>query len=219
MTASPPVGPPRSNPRSVEAGEGRLSAPAAERNMAPVRAALAPLLAGLSGTVLEVGSGTGQHAADWAAAFPGLDWQPSDPDPLHLASIAAWRAGAGLANLRAPLALDVTAGWPETGPLAGVICLNVIHIAPWPVAEALVAGAGARVVPGGRLILYGPFREAGRHTAPSNESFDASLRARDPRWGVRDLEAVAALAAAAGFGAPDITRMPANNLIAAFRRG
>lgn len=210
---------PFSAPRSAAVGGGRLSAPAAERNAGPVREALAPLLAGRTGLVLEVGSGTGQHAADWAAAFPELDWQPTDPDPAHLDSIAAWRAAAGRPNLRAPLALDVTGRWPELGPLAGTIALNVIHVAPWEVAERLVAGAGARLVAGGLLILYGPFREGGAHTAPSNAAFDDSLRARDPSWGVRDLEAVAALATAAGFGPARITRMPANNLLVAFARG
>ncbi len=207
-----------SAPQSASMGGARLSAPAAERNAAPLREALAPLLAGRAGLVLEIGSGTGQHAADWAGAFPGLDWQPSDPDPTHLASIEAWRAEAARPNLRTPIALDVTAAWPDLGPLAAAISLNVIHIAPWRVTEAIIAGAGARIAPGGFLIFYGPFREGGAHTAPSNARFDDSLRARDPDWGVRDLEAVSSLAGDAGFGAADITRMPANNLLVAFPR-
>lgn len=217
MSGQPPE-PPRSNPKSVAAGGGRLSAPAAERNMDAVRAALAPRLAGLTGLVLEIGSGTGQHVADWAEAFPELDWQPSDPDPLHLASIAAWRDASWRPNLRAPLALDVTADWPELGPLTGVISLNVIHIAPWAVAEAIASGAGRALAPGGLLLFYGPFREGGAHTAPSNAAFDESLRARDPAWGVRDLDALAELAAAAGLGAPDVTPMPANNRLVAFAK-
>ncbi|MGF1501068.1 MAG: DUF938 domain-containing protein [Paracoccaceae bacterium] len=207
-----------SGPRTAPQGDGRLSAPAAERNTAPIRAALGRILAGRTGLMLEIGSGTGQHAVDWAVAFPALDWQPSDPNPEHLASIAAWRDHAGQTNLRAPLALDVTAAWPDLPPLAGVITLNVIHIAPWPVAEAILAGAGRSVATGGVLVFYGPFRRNGAHTAPSNAAFDDTLRSRDPAWGIRDLETVAERAAAAGFGPADITEMPANNLLVAFTR-
>ncbi len=209
---------PPSAPKTAEAGGGRLSAPAAERNMAAVRAALAPILAGRSGLVLEIGSGTGQHAADWAAAFPDLTWQPSDPDPAHLASIAAWRSDAALTNLRAPLALDVTEPWPDLGPLAGVVSLNVIHIAPWPVAEAILGGAAPRLLPGGVVLFYGPFRRAGAHTAPSNAAFDATLRSRDPSWGVRDLEEMSAAAHAHGLAGPAVTEMPANNLLVGYTK-
>ena len=214
-------GPRRPSAPATEPGspaDARLFAPAAERNLEAVGAALEPHLSGRSGTLLEIGSGTGQHAADWAARFPGLAVRPSDPDPAHRASIAAWAQAADGPAPLPPLDLDVTEPWPDLGPLAAVVSLNVIHIAPWAVAEALVAGAARRLGPGGVLILYGPFREGGAHTAESNARFDASLRARDPDWGVRDLDEVAALAAAAGFGPAEVTRMPANNLLVAFAR-
>lgn len=203
---------------SPAGNDARRHAPAAGRNRAPIRAALAPLLAGRRGVMLEIGSGSGEHVVDWAAAFPDLDWQPSDPDPGARASIAAWASVAAPANLRPPLALDACAPWPVDGPLAGVIAVNVIHIAPWAVAEALIDGAGARLAQGGLLVLYGPFREAGAHTAPSNAAFDTDLRARNPDWGVRDLEDVAAHATAAGFGRPTVHVMPANNRLIAFVR-
>ncbi len=194
------------------------SAPAAERNAAPIRAALAPRLAGRRGLVLEIGSGTGQHAAEWAAAFPSLDCQPSNPDPESRASIAAWAEAARFPNLRPPLALDATAPWPDLGPLAAVIAVNVIHIAPWAVAEAILAGSARSLAPGGLLIFYGPFREAGRHTAESNARFDAALRARDPSWRVRDREALATSAAALGFAPPETVAMPANNRLLVFAK-
>lgn len=199
-------------------GDGRLVAPSANRNAEPIAGALGPLLAGLTGTVLEIGSGTGQHVAHFAPLFPELVWQPSDAVEENLASIQAWVDHAGCPNLRDPVFLDATVNWPVAGPLAAVIATNVIHIAPWPVAKSIVAGAGERVAPGGRLIFYGPFRENGSHTAESNAEFDRSLRARDPDWGVRDLEEVARLAIAAGFGPPEVTAMPANNRIVAFAR-
>lgn len=207
-----------SGPQRAEIGDGRLSAPAAERNLLAVREALTPLLRGHRGLVLEVGSGTGQHAADWAAAFPHLAWQPSDPDPAHLASIDAWRRAVDLPNLRAPIRLDAAASWPDLGPLAGVVSLNVIHITPWPVAEGIVAGAGRALSPGGLLVFYGPFRENGRHTAESNARFDATLRARDPSWGVRDIDDLARLTGQAGFGPPDVAEMPANNRLLSFAK-
>lgn len=199
--------------------ERRLSAPAAERNAAPIREALAPLFSGRCGLALEIGSGTGQHAAEWAGAFPALDWQPSDPEPGHLDSIAAWVEASGLPNLRAPLRLDARDPWPIEPPLAAVMAINVIHISPWTVAEAIVAGAARHLGPEGVLVFYGPFREGGRHTTESNAAFDASLRARDPAWGVRDLDDVTALAAETGLSGPQITRMPANNLTVVYRRG
>ena len=189
---------------------GRLISPAAERNLQPITERLAPLLEGRSGTVLEIGSGSGQHAAHWAARFPGLDWRPSDPDPAARASIAAWAAEAGRGTLRPPLALDARAPWPIGGPLAAVIAVNVLHVSPWSVAEAIVAGAAARLPPGGLLIFYGPFREGG-DMAESNRRFDAGLRARDPDWGIRDREAVERLVAEAGFGPAEVAEMPANN--------
>jgi len=197
--------------------DARRFAPAAARNREPILAALRCRLPA-AGLLLEVASGSGEHAMHIAAAFPALAIQPSDPDPDARASIAAWTAQTGLPNIRPPLALDAAAA---TWPLAhagAVLCVNMIHIAPWAAAEGLVRGAARILPPGAPLLLYGPFRQGGAHTAPSNEAFDASLRAQDPRWGVRDLEAVAALAVGQGFGAPEVLAMPANNLTVVFRR-
>jgi SAM-dependent methyltransferase len=171
-----------------------------------------------SGLVLEIASGSGEHAAYFASAVPALTWQPTDPDTEALASIAAHRAASGASNLLAPLHLDVTsAQWPIER--AGtVMCNNMIHISPWAASEGLVAGA-SRVLPaGGILFLYGPYKIGGRHTAPSNEAFDADLRARNPQWGIRDLGDLAALAERHGFALADTIQMPANNLSVVFRR-
>jgi SAM-dependent methyltransferase len=171
-----------------------------------------------SGLVLEIASGSGEHALHFAAHFPGLRFQPTDPDAAALASIAAWREEAQLANLLPPLMLDVMADtWPVQRADA-VVCINMIHIAPWEATAALMRGAARILSPNGMLFLYGPFKQDGEHTAPSNAEFDASLRAQDARWGVRDLEAVACAASAAGFAAPVIESMPANNLSVIFRR-
>ncbi len=171
------------------------------------------------GLVLEVASGSGEHAAYFAAKLPALDWQPTDPDAQALASISAHCADAGLPNLLAPLHLDVTAAqWPVDRADA-VICCNMIHIAPWAACEGLIAGA-ARVLPaGGLLYLYGPYKIGGQHTAPSNQAFDEQLRARNPAWGIRDLDDVTALAARHGFVLAETVPMPANNLSVIFRRG
>ncbi len=205
-------------PSDAVQGDGRLHAPAARRN----RAAIAEVLAGwlpASGRVLEVASGTGEHAVYLAARFSDLVWLPSDPDAAHRRSIAAYRAVEGTANLEAPLDLDVTApDGPLDGPIDAVVCCNMIHIAPWAAAEGLIAGAARHLTPTGGLYLYGPFKRGGAHTAPSNAAFDASLRAQNPAWGVRDLEAVAALAEKADFAAPLIEPMPANNLSLWFAR-
>ena len=188
--------------------------PATARNREPIREVLARHLPP-SGLVLEIASGTGEHAVHFARAFPALDWQPTDPAPTALASIAAWRDEAALPNLRAPLALDVTAeAWPVAHADA-ITCINMVHIAPWQAALALFAGAARTLAPGALLYLYGPYREGGV-TAPSNEDFDRSLRARDPRWGVRDLADLRA--AAAGFSLDDVVAMPANNHSLVFRR-
>jgi hypothetical protein len=198
-------------------GAQRLTAPAAERNAAPILEVLRGALPA-SGTVLEIASGTGQHAVHFAAALPGLIWQPSDADPRARASISAWRTHTGLANLREPLDLDVRREpWP-IDEVNAIVCINMIHIAPWEAAQALMKGAGARVAAGGALVLYGPYRRGGAHTAPSNEAFDADLRARDPSWGVRDMEAVEALAEAQGFICEARVAMPANNFSVVFRK-
>ncbi len=209
--------PTRSRPSYQDPTARKLFAPAAGRNAGPIAAVLTGLLAGGDGTVVEIGSGTGQHAAAFAAALPHLTWQPTDPDPAHRASIAAWAEDGGPANLRAPIALDATSDWaPRVGPARAVFCANVIHIAPWAVAEGLVAGAARALAPGGLLILYGPFFEDGA-AAPSNLDFDRDLRARDPSFGVRDAADVAALAAP-HFAPPRRFEMPADNLILAFAR-
>ena len=199
--------------------DARQYAPSAARNRDPIWSVLQPHLP-QRGFVLEVASGSGEHTVHFARlAGPRLTFQPSDLDAQARASIDAWVETSGLANIRPALALDAAADvWPIAH--AGVVvCINMIHISPWASAVGLVRGAARVLPPGGLLFLYGPYRHEGRHTAPSNEAFDADLRRRNPLWGVRDLEAVAALAADAGFGAPVIAEMPANNLSVLFRRG
>ncbi|GJH17770.1 DUF938 domain-containing protein [Caballeronia novacaledonica] len=195
----------------------RRRAPAAERNRDAILSVLARVLP-RSGVVLEIASGTGQHAVHCAAALPGIAWQPSDPDADARDSIAAWRAHAGLANLNTPLALDVLNNDWGIGNVAAIVCINMIHIAPWEAAESLFRGAGARLASGGVLYLYGPYRRNGAHTAPSNEAFDQQLRERDPRWGVRDMEAVAALGEKAGLTLVETVAMPANNFSVVFEK-
>lgn len=191
----------------------RRSSHSVERNRGPILAALRPLLPP-TGLVLEIASGSGEHTAHFAAALPGLVFQPSDPHPEAQASIDAWCGS--LPNVRPALGLDAAApDWPAVRANA-VLCVNMIHIAPWAAAQGLVAGAGRVLCPGGLLVLYGPFLQDDVPTAPSNAAFDAGLRARDPAWGLRRLEDLAALAAAAGFGPPAVTAMPANNLLVAF---
>jgi SAM-dependent methyltransferase len=207
--------------------DGRLDAPAFHRNHQAIRATLQLFLAGKSGDVVEAGSGTGQHVVDLARHFPEIIWWPSDLNDQHLKSIAAWRAHAGLANIRPPLRIDLSdpAWCPEmhdgSGPanLLAVFCANVIHIAPWRVAEGLFAGAGRYLREAGRLFLYGPFKRGGKHTAMSNAVFDTSLREGNPEWGVRDVEALEELAAGAGLVLIEAIEMPANNLTLVFERG
>jgi SAM-dependent methyltransferase len=202
------------------ADDRRRVAPAVARNREPILAALRPLLPE-RGLVLEVASGTGEHCAHLAQHLPGLQFQPSDPDAESRTSIDAWCAG--IPNIRPALAVDAASpDWAQADcafeRADAVLCINMIHIAPWAATPGLLRGA-ARLLPAGApLILYGPFRREGVPTAPSNEEFDASLRARDPRWGLRRLEDVAAEAAVAGFGPPSLTEMPANNLLVVLRR-
>jgi SAM-dependent methyltransferase len=193
-----------------------LHAAAAERNRAPILEVLGRVLPA-TGLVVEIASGTGQHAVFFARALPALRWQPSDPSPAHLESIRAWTAASEVDNVAAPLALDVERlPWPvERADV--VLNINMIHIAPWSAAEALFAGASRLLPPGGVLFLYGPFKRDGQHTAESNQRFDDRLRGEDPRWGVRDLADVQALATSAGFQPPEIIAMPANNLSLVFR--
>ena len=189
---------------------------ASERNREPILAVLKRVFADRR-RVLEIGSGTGQHAAYFAPAFPALRWQPTDASPPHLESIRAWSAAAGAANLLPPLLLDVEREpWPVDEADA-ILNINMIHIAPWSAAEALFRGAARRLPAGGLLYLYGPFKRGGQHTAESNQRFDERLRGEDPRWGLRDLDDVTALAASVGFEAPVVIAMPANNLSVLFR--
>lgn len=195
----------------------RLYAPATQRNRAPILEVLSRVLPG-SGTVLELASGTGEHAVYFAQQLRPLIWQPSDSDPEMRRSIDAHARFAEVASMRPALALDVTQQpWPITDAAAAV-CINLLHIAPWAAAEGLFAGAAAVLPAGGPLVLYGPFRRGGQHTAESNARFDAMLRAENPAWGVRDLEAVTALAAQHDFVCDEVVEMPANNLIVVYRR-
>jgi SAM-dependent methyltransferase len=197
---------------------GGLHAAATERNREPILEVLRRVLPP-AGLVLEIASGTGQHVAFFARALPALRWQPSDPDPRHRDSVRAWTAAAAADNVAAPLDLDVER-WPWPLERADAILnINMIHIAPWSAAAALIEGAARVLPPSGVLFFYGPFKQGGQHTAESNQRFDERLRGEDPRWGVRDADDVAALAAAAGFAPPEIVAMPANNLSLVFRRG
>src|SRR3979490_2731431 len=192
--------------------DGRLDAPAYHRNHQAIRAVLQAFLAGKSGDVVEAGSGTGQHVVDFAGHMPEITWWPSDFNEQHLKSIAAWRTHAGLPNIRPPLRIDLSdpAWCPKMhdgsgpGELLAVFCANGIHIEPWRVAAGLFAGAGRCLRGDGRLLLYGPFKRNGKHTAVSNAVFDASLREGNAEWGVRDIEALERLAAGRGRGLVDM---------------
>jgi SAM-dependent methyltransferase len=206
--------------------DGRLDAAAFHRNHAPIWAELQKFLGGRSGDVLEVGSGTGQHVVHFAKQAPDITWWPSDLNERHLRSIEAWRAHAGLPNIRPPVSIDLSdPAWSSSvqdrgGPAEwlAVFCANVIHIAPWRVAEGLFAGASRGLRGDGRLFLYGPFKRDGRHTAISNAVFDTSLRQQDAEWGVRDIAELEKLAADVGLALVDVAPMPANNFILAFGR-
>ena len=206
--------------------DGRLDAAAFHRNHEPIWAVLEKFLAGKSGDAVELGSGTGQHVVHFATHAPGIMWWPSDLNESHLKSIEAWRAHAALPNIRPPLRIDLAdpAWCPEmhdgSGPahLLAVFCANVIHIAPWRVAEGLIAGAGRYLHRDGRLFLYGPFKRDGKHTAMSNAVFDTSLRQQNAEWGVRDMADVEKLAAGAGLALIETVPMPANNMILVFGR-
>ncbi|OLO03966.1 DUF938 domain-containing protein [Salinicola socius] len=195
----------------------RLSSPAAQRNRRPILEVLQSVLP-QTGRVLEIASGSGEHAVYFARHLAPLCWQPTDPSERALASIDAWRDTEMLENLAAPVRLDVTGQWPSLPDLAAIVCINLLHISPWGASEALLAEAGRQLPAGGLLIVYGPFRSNGEHTAPSNEVFDADLRSRDARWGIRDLEAVLALANDNGFACEAIHELPANNLCVVWRR-
>jgi len=194
----------------------KRNAPAAGRNREPIAAVLTEELPG-AGLVLEVASGTGEHAAHFARTFPDLQWQPSDPDPQALGSIAAWREEAGLPNLLPPLALEVSAPWPVARAEA-LVCINMVHISPQEATEALFGGGGKLLAAGAPLILYGPYLEDDVETAPSNVAFDRDLRERNPQWGLRRVAWVDGLARRYGFERTRRVAMPANNLVLVYRR-
>jgi hypothetical protein len=197
---------------------GARTAPSTARNREPILAVLKTCLPS-AGLVLEVAAGAGEHAVFNAAALPGLTWQPTDPDPEALASIAAWRDYAGLANLRPPLKLDASDpdGWPVRAAEA-IVNINMIHISPWAATEGLMRGAGQLLLTGGVLFLYGPYLERDVVTAESNLAFDQSLKSRNPAWGLRHLDTVTALAATQGLRLEQRIAMPANNLSLVFRK-
>ena len=211
MASSPPWMP------SDGGSDDKRHAPATLRNRDAIAAVLAEWLPA-TGTVLEVASGSGEHIVHFAATFPALEWQPSDPDPAGLVSIAAWCADAGLANIAPPLALDASgAEWPIAHADA-ILCINMVHISPWAATLGLFSGAARLLAPGAPLVLYGPYIEPDVPTADSNIAFDASLRARDPAWGLRQIDDVKASATAAGLAFAERRTMPANNLMLLFRR-
>jgi len=204
--------------------DGRLDAPAFHRNHVPIWSVLAEFLQDKAGEVLEVGSGTGQHVVYYAQQSPRITWWPSDCNNRHLTSIEAWRSHARLANVRAPARIDLSdrdwvleaPGTGEPGGFLAIVCANVLHIAPWRVAEGLFAGAALNLRLDGRLFVYGPFMRNGRHTAPSNEAFDAKLRGDNPEWGVRDIDDLERLAALSHLRLIGTVEMPANNMILVF---
>ena len=197
----------------------RNTSAAAERNKQPIADELARLIAS-DARVLEIASGTGQHAVHFSALFPGITWQPTDRGDTDLLQIESRRREHRLANLLAPLRLDVLdPEWPVAEDFDALVCINMIHISPWETTPALFAGAARHLRGAGTVVLYGPYREGGRHTAPSNEAFDSWLKAMDPGYGVRDLGDVEAVAREHGFARMHLARLPANNLLLGFRRG
>ena len=204
---------------------GRLDAPSFHRNHEPIWSVLGPFLADQSGDVLEVGSGTGQHVVEFARRTPTIRWQPSDLAAEHLRSIDAWRTTSGLANVRAPVAIDLSGpDWPSPvevvapGSLVAILCINVLHISPWHVSEHLLAGAPRLMRPDGRMFVYGAFKRGGEHTSPSNADFDESLRSGNPEWGLRDMDDLGALAERAGLRLAEAVPMPADNFVMVFTR-
>lgn len=196
----------------------RQKSPPTARNREPILNVLRRVLAP-DARVLEIASGSGEHAVHIAAAMPGLIWQPSDPDADARASIAAWIESEALNNVRMPASIDVCDDvWGVEGdaPFDALVAINMIHISPWQATQGLMAGAARLLAPGGVLFTYGPYKRDGHHTAPSNAGFDASLKARDPAWGVRDVGEIETAAAAHGFALCEIVEMPANNLSLVF---
>ena len=215
-----PTGEPIAFEPRGDASDARQFSPSAARNRAPILEVLRAHGA-TQGQALEIASGTGEHAMHIAAALPGLHWRPRDLSAEAHASIAAWTAHLGLENVAPPLAIDAQAdhwGVEADAPFDLIVCINMIHISPWESALGLMAGAGRLLRPGATLMLYGPFKRDGVHTAPSNAQFDQSLRARDPQWGVRDVAEVEAAATAEGLVLSTVIAMPANNLSLVFRK-
>ena len=203
--------------RGEKQADGKWFTSSAERNKDPILAVLARVLP-KRGIVLEIASGTGQHVLHFAKALPGLTWQPSDPDPELRASTALRVKEQQLANVNRPIDLDVSRlPWPSQTADA-VVCINMIHVAPWSATLALLEGAKALLPAQRVLFLYGPYRRFGKHTSKSNEQFDSDLRAQDPEWGLRDLEAVSEAAASSGFVLAEVVEMPANNFSLIFKR-
>jgi Protein of unknown function (DUF938) len=205
-------------PESVKKmSDDRQYAPATVRNRDFILDVLRDVLP-KTGVILEIASGSGEHIVHFAKNLPGLVFQPSDPDADARLSVAAWVKATDVSNVRSPIALDASSPvWPIASADA-IICINMIHISPWEATVGLINGAAAVLPPGSPLYLYGPYKREGFATAPSNQAFDQNLRDRNPTWGLRDLEAVAALARSVGFSAPVITEMPANNLSVVFRQ-
>jgi SAM-dependent methyltransferase len=197
--------------------DGPSFSPAAERNKEPILTVLESVLPA-SGRVLEIASGTGQHVCYFAQQLPGIRWQPSEPDAAGRDAIALRIREAGLANVAEPVALDVLEPhWPVDERFDAILCINMVHISPWPATHALLRGAARRLEAGGKLVLYGPYLEGGT-AAPSNLEFDASLKRRNAAWGLRDLEEVTRVAASLGLHRQPVIRMPANNLTLVFHR-
>jgi hypothetical protein len=195
----------------------RQYAPATIRNRDFILDVLRDVLP-MTGVILEVASGSGEHVVHFARNFPNLVFQPSDPEPEALLSVAEWVKAAQVTNVRAPIVLDASQSpWPIASA-DGIICINMVHISPWDATVGLITGAAARLPPGSPLYLYGPYKRKGFATAPSNQAFDRNLRDRNPAWGLRDLEAVATIAQSVGFSVPTVIEMPANNLSVVFRR-
>ena len=206
--------------RGVSADQ-RMFSPTAARNSAPILAVLKRVLPA-KGMVLEIGCGTGEHAMHFAGAMPSLTWLPSDPDSDCRASTASWIRFTGLSNVLPPLDIDVCAkswGMEQTAPFDAIVSLNMVHIAPWAASLGLLAGAGRLLRAGGLLFLYGPFMRDGVHNAPSNAAFDASLKARNPSWGVRDIAELERVGESCGFSLRETIEMPANNMSLVFSTG
>ena len=194
----------------------RQHAPATVRNRDFILDVLRDVLP-MTGVILEIASGSGEHVVHFARNFPSLVFQPSDPEPDALLRVAAWVKAANVTNVRPPIVLDAShSSWPISSA-DGIICISMVHISLWEATLGLIRGAAAILPPGSPFYLYGPYKRQGFTTVPSNEAFDRNLRDRNPTWGLRDLEAVVAIAQSVGFSVPTVTQMPANNLSVVFR--